>query len=41
MELFQKKDASDLGLLRAIFKDEKYNKMNKQVTKELDKIKKK
>jgi hypothetical protein len=38
---FKKKDASDIGLLRAIFKDENYNIMNKQVTKEINGVKKK
>lgn len=38
---FKKKDASDIGLLRAIFKDENYNIMNKQVMKEINGVKKK
>jgi hypothetical protein len=37
---FKKKDASDIGLLKSIFKNEKYNIMNKQVIKEINGIKK-
>jgi len=38
---FKKKDASDIGLLRAIFKEEKYDIINKQVMKDINGVKKK